>query len=160
MTNIEERLDVIESKNAITDIINQYTHAFDRRDRDLLRGLWWDDATFSLGEIGGPFTGPDAILEGAEGLWAANTVMHHWMANVVIDLTGDRATARSTVDVMVANVDQGPVQVGGLYSDTFTRRDGVWKFSRREFAVDYWTPLKDWKPTLGDEKETILATTK
>lgn len=156
--SIEERLDAIESRNAITEVVHLYTHAFDRRDRDLLRGLWWEDATFSLGEIGGPFTGPDAILEGSEGLWSANTAMHHWMANLVITLDGDHATARSAVDVMVANAQDGPVQVGGLYEDEFTRRDGVWKFSSREFTVDYWTPLKEWRPTLGEEKDTILAT--
>lgn len=42
----------------------------------------------------------------------------------------------------------------------FSRRDGVWKFSSREFTVDYWTPLTNWRPTLGDEKDTILATVK
>lgn len=160
MTQLEERLDAIESKNDITDVINQYTHAFDRQDRALLKSLWWDDATFSLGEIGGPFTGPEAILEGAEGLWAVNPVMHHWMANVVIALDGDRATVRSAVDVMVANGEEGPVQVGGLYQDVVTRREGVWKFSSREFIVDYWTPLKEWHPTLGEEKDKILATVK
>lgn len=156
MTDIEERLDAIESRIAIEQLISNYTHAFDRRDRTLLASLWHDDASFSLGEIGGPFHGPDGIVEGAETLWSANAVMHHWMANVVISVDGEHGTARSAVDVMVANVDDGPTQVGGLYVDS--RRRGEWKFSTREFTADYWVPLTEWKPTLGIERETILAT--
>lgn len=97
MTSIDERLDALESRNEIRDLISEYTHAFDRHDRDLLKGLWHDDASFSLGEIGGPFHGPDGIFKGAEGLWAVNPVMHHWTANVVIHIDADRARARYEV---------------------------------------------------------------
>lgn len=158
VSTIDERLDALESRSAIRNLVSEYAHAFDRRDRDLLKGLWHDDATFSLGEIGGPFHGPDGILEGAEGLWAVNPVMHHWTANVVIHIDADRANGRCAVDVMVANVEDGPTQVGGSYEDTFERRDGVWKFVTREFTVDYWTPLNEWRPTLGTEMDTIADT--
>lgn len=48
--------------------------------------------------------------------------MHHWKANSLIDIEGDSATATVDANWLFNNIDQGPVQVSGLYLDRAARR--------------------------------------
>ncbi len=148
-TSIERRLDQVESRFAIEELLAAYAHGFDREDPDLLRTIWHEDAAFDLGDPFGSYTGIDSIIAAAEGFWGQMPWMNHWMATPSIKIDGDTATASMGVDCMVEDKDQGPVAIGGTYEDRFERRDGVWKFSGRKFIIHYFTPVKDWKPSFG-----------
>ena len=156
-SEIEVRLDALESREAIARLISDYGHAFDNQDEGLLASIWHDDARFDLGEPFGAFTGPDAIVDGARGLWKEVPFQHHWMANVAIDLDGDQATTVTALDCFVTSLEAGPSMVGGRYLDRFERRDGVWKFVDRKFEMAYFTPVGDWTPMMGSEADTSDA---
>jgi hypothetical protein len=145
------RLDILESRLALERLISEYAQAFDTRDEGLLRNIWHKDARLSLGEPFGDFTGIDSIMESARHNWAQMPHMHHWMANPLIDIDGDRAAARSAVDVLCTHIEMGPVQISGLYRDLFERREGRWAFIERRFHMHYLTPLPNWKPVAGSE---------
>ena len=57
---------------------------------------------------------------------------HHAVTNVVVDVDGDQARARSRF-VVFQTVADGSLQpvITGRYEDSFARRDGVWHFSER-----------------------------
>lgn len=62
---------------------------------------------------------------------------YHVLTNMIIDVTGDRATAWSRWAFMVASPDKKPVaMVGGRYEDDLVREDGRWKFLRRVVVAD------------------------
>ncbi|MET7511165.1 nuclear transport factor 2 family protein [Streptomyces albidoflavus] len=154
MTSIEARLDEIESRIAIEELLNKYCHGFDRPDRDLLRTLWAEDAVFDLGPLfGDPANGVEGIMAKAEELWAAVPVMYHWMADPVIAVDGDTATAETELNCLVISREDGPTQVVGVYSDRFARIDGVWKFQHRVFDPQLWAPLEGWAATAGSKAE-------
>jgi ketosteroid isomerase-like protein len=141
----EERLDLIESRFAIEDLIAKYAKGFDRKDPELLYSIWHDDAVLDFGEAFGVHEGMDAIHAAAEGFWGMITWMHHWQATPLIEIDGDRATAYVGLDCLVRHSEQGPVRVGGYYEDVFERRDGVWKFSRRMCDIQIWAPDDTYK---------------
>lgn len=151
---LTSRLDVLESRDAINRLISEYAQAFDNRDEELLRGIWHEGARLSLGPTFGDFEGIDAIVGSAHTNWAQMPHMHHWMANTLIDLDGDRATARSAADVLCTHIDMGPIQISGLYRDQFERRNGRWAFVDRAFDLHFITPLTNWRPVAGTEFET------
>ncbi|MEW2132922.1 nuclear transport factor 2 family protein [Streptomyces sp. NPDC005435] len=154
MSSIEARLDKIESRIAVEELLNKYCHGFDGPDRELLRTLWAEDAVFDLGPaFGAPAQGIDGIMAKAEELWAAVPVMYHWMADAVIDVDGDTATAKTELDCFVVSREDGPTQVIGVYSDRFERVGGVWKFKHRAFDLQLWAPLKGWVATAGSKAE-------
>jgi hypothetical protein len=150
------RLDALESRIAIERLIATYAQAFDRRDEALLRGIWHDDARLSLGAAFGDFDGIESIIASAHTNWAAMPHMHHWMANAIIDLDGEHATAKVAVDCLCTHVSMGQVQISGLYHDRFERRSGRWAFVERVFDMHFLTPLPDWAPLAGSEAHEVL----
>ena len=46
---LERRIDEIESRNAMRDLVSNYCHGFDRRDWDCFIGIWHEDAVWDIG---------------------------------------------------------------------------------------------------------------
>jgi len=145
------RLDALESRVAVEALINSYAQAFDSHDVDLLRSIWHDDARLDLGAAFGSFDGIEAIIASAHTNWSQMPYMHHWMANSLIDIDGERASARIAADVLCTHVEMGPVQISGLYHDRFERREERWAFVERVFDLHFLVPLSDWNPVAGSE---------
>jgi hypothetical protein len=144
------RLDALESRAAIETLISGYANAFDRLDADLLSRLWHADATLDLPGFGSGGS-RDEILAMAQRNWQRMPHMHHWMANPLIHIEGDVATGTVAADCLMHDIEQGPVQLSGLYHDRFERREGQWRFASRRFELHFLTPLENWKPIAGSE---------
>ena len=58
----------------------------------------------------------------------------HYITNIVITLDGDRASARS--DYLVVRESEGGLMpvMGGTYMDTFVKREGSWRFARKQLV--------------------------
>lgn len=145
------RLEALESRLAIESLISGYAHAFDRMDSDLLGTLWHADAILDLPGFGAA-SSAEEILTMANTSWGKMPHMHHWMANPMIHLDGNEATATVAADCLFHDTEQGPVQVSGLYHDRFERRAGQWRFTSRYFELHFLTPLANWTPIAGSEK--------
>jgi hypothetical protein len=149
--DLESRLDAVESELAIQRLVAEYGHAFDGHDEALLRSIWHEGAVLALGDAFGNFEGIDAIVASAHQNWSQMPHMHHWMANTLINLDGDLATAKVAVDCLVTHVEMGQTQISGLYHDRLERRNGRWGFVERRFELHFLTPLQNWKPVAGGE---------
>jgi hypothetical protein len=149
VTDAETRLDRVESRFAIEDLIARYTHGFDNQDEEMLHSIWHEDAILDFGDAFGVHEGIDAIRQAADGFWATITWMHHWQSTPLIEIDGDRASGLVALDCMVRSAEQGPVRVAGNYRDVYERRDGVWKIARRDFEVSYWAPDETFNAEFG-----------
>jgi ketosteroid isomerase-like protein len=149
-SDLEARLDRVESRFAIENLIAAYAQGFDTSDAELLHSIWHDDAVLDFGDAFGVHEGIDAIRKAADGFWAMITWMHHWQATPLIEIDGDRATAAVGLDCMVRSSEQGPVRVAGSYHDVYERRDREWKITSRKFEVDYWAPDPGFKAEFGN----------
>lgn len=157
--NIEEltaRLEALESRAAIEALICAYANAFDRIDVSLLKKIWHEESTLDLPGFG-KADSRDEILAMAQNSWRQMPHMHHWMANPLIEIEGDRAVGTVAADCLFHDIEEGPVQVSGLYHDTFERREGKWAFLSRRFELHFLTPLKDWVPVAGEEKYAVVG---
>lgn len=148
---LSARLEALESRAAIESLISGYANAFDLMDPELLRSLWHDDAVLDLPGFGAG-ANPEEILAMAQRNWRRMPHMHHWMSNPMLRIDGDTATATVAADCLFHDVEQGPVQVSGLYHDRFERRQGEWRFTSRRFELHFLTPLLNWTPVAGSEK--------
>jgi SnoaL-like domain len=155
MTKIDvvRRLELLETRNTLLDLVSSYAQAFDNHDPALLRSLWHEGAVLDLGGAFGRYTDIDGILAAADQLWAQTPHMHHWMANPLleIDLDNGTATAATALDCFTTDNTTGPCQISGLYRDWFERRDGRWGIVKRTFELHYLTPIVDWTPLHGSE---------
>ncbi|MFC5380758.1 nuclear transport factor 2 family protein [Aquipuribacter nitratireducens] len=131
-------IDLLLSESQINRLVREYCHGVDKRDADRFMAVWAEDAVWQVGPEQ-VFRGHTAILDGAQRQWDAFGQMHHWAANVVIDIEPgeDRATGESDVDVTVEMVDGRWVRGGGTYRDQYVREHGQWKIARREAVAHF-----------------------
>jgi hypothetical protein len=156
--NIEERLELLETRNALLDLISGYAQGFDNHDTDLLRNVFHENAVLDL-DVFGTFEGIDGIVGAANMFWDAAPHMHHWMANplIEIDLDAGKASASTSLDCLCTYVESGTSHIGGRYRDNFTRIDGRWWIAERIFDLQFMTPMPEWKPTQGSEADLAGA---
>ena len=137
------RVDELESRAAMRDLVSDYCIGFDRHDWDRFIAIWHEDAVWAIGEPFGDFVGHEGIREAVfDVLYPAWRETHHLTTNLRIDFSdADHALASCDVDCMGASPDGVVQMVGATYKDTFERRDGRWKIARRDVQMHYFNPM-------------------
>lgn len=131
MRDVSELWDRLE----IRDVVARYARGVDRLDLDLVRSCYHPDAFDDHGLYRGDIDGLIAWLGGDAGLRSMERTMHI-IANHLVDLHGDRATAE-TYCVAYHRVNGADMTVGVRYVDRLERRDGRWAIVDR-VVVHEW----------------------
>lgn len=137
------RVDELESRAAMRDLVSDYCIGFDRHDWDRFISIWHEDAVWAIGEPFGDFVGHEGIRTAVfDVLYPAWRETNHLTTNLRISFSdADHAVGSSDVDCMGANPEGVVQMVGATYTDTFERRDGVWKIARRDVRMHYFNPM-------------------
>jgi 3-phenylpropionate/cinnamic acid dioxygenase small subunit len=133
----EVRLQRMEDQAAIERLLLDYGRTLDNRDFAAYSQLFATEGEWkgALGTHKGPaairaamektFNDPAALADIPKGK------NFHVMSNIVIDIQGDRATAKSMF-IFYKMADSKPeAAVAGRYEDVLIRENGVWKFLQR-----------------------------
>ena len=143
MTSLEERIQLIEDREAIRELIAKYCHGVDGRDEDLFMSIWTHDAKYLIGGPFGDHEGTEGIQGILLGLWSTFTEMHHWATNVVIEVDGDQARAWCNADVTGTDTKGRALMFAASYTDQLRRvgEGATWKFTERDIDRHYMTPV-------------------
>jgi hypothetical protein len=138
-----ERVDQLESRNAMRDLVTTYCRAFDRGNYELFLGIWWEDCVWDIGPPFGVFEGHAGIEKAVKGvLWPVWRETHHLTSNLQVNFAGqDDARGECDVDCMGATRDDVVQMISATYRDHFQRRNGIWKIKRRDVAIHYFNPI-------------------
>lgn len=142
-TDLETRIDRIESRTAMHELVSDYCHGFDKRDFDRFLAIWWDDCVWEVGPPFGTFDGHAGIHKAIyEILWPAWKSSSHFTTNLVIRFIGaDTADGVCDVDCIGTTSDGQAQTVAATYTDNFERRNGVWKIVKRHVLMHHFSPL-------------------
>ncbi len=155
-SSVEERLQVLEAKEAIRGLLFDYGRLLDARD--------WQGFSELFAENGGTWNGGMGVSKGREAIKkmmvdtigstnaGANGALTnlHLLGNELIDVKGDTASAISKWAFVMTDKTQGPVIMYiGRYQDKFIREHGQWKFQERVALADITRPGQ--LPSLKDE---------
>jgi ketosteroid isomerase-like protein len=129
-------------KSAIRETLLRYAAGIDRRDWDLMLSCFTDDvvANFQGNDLG---RGKDRILAYITQLAAGFTIHSsiHMLANMYIELHGDRATAVTYgIGYLVFDAGEGPrLRTRHLhYADDLVRTsDGSWLIAQRTLTNEW-----------------------
>lgn len=128
-------LEQISDRIEINDLLVRYTAAIDRKDWALLDTCFLPDAHLdytSAGGVAGDYPKVRAWLEKA---LAPFPMTVHYVTNSVVELDGDRATARTAVlNPMGFQQNDGTLHqftVGAYYNDELTRTPDGWRIAMR-----------------------------
>jgi len=139
-----QRVDELESRMALRDLVTDYCLGFDNHDWGTFIAIWHEDAVWEIGPPFGTFEGHTGIKKAVyEILYPFWRETHHLTTNLRINFSdADHAHGVCNVDCMGASKDGGIVQmVNATYSDDFERRAGVWKIARRKVELHYFNPI-------------------
>jgi hypothetical protein len=135
-----ERLDRLESRGAIADLIFAYARAMRANRAENTRSLFAPESYFEIRD-GHPDKQEFAVRERIEG--RENVVGHlsqvkggphpiPLIHNLTVEVSGDTATSNC---VMEAQFYGSELRVFGEYHDTFRRIDGRWLFTSRTYTI-------------------------
>lgn len=129
------RLQQLEDRQAILDVVTRHARGHDRHDVALMNGCFWDDGVDEHGQFVTP--GP------AYGEWAnaahAGYVLHdHNITNHSCEIDGDTAHAETYVmGAFLSRRAPGHAKVTcGRYIDRLERRNGEWRIVVRRTVID------------------------
>jgi hypothetical protein len=140
MAALEERLDRLESRGAIEELIHAYARCVRRDQPEEAPPLFLPDGVFEIRD-GHPHEAAHELrarLEGweqiraylAQGKGRAHPIP--LIHNLMVEVEGDTATANC---VMEAQIYGTAHKVVGEYRDSFRRVDGKWFFALRTYIV-------------------------
>ncbi len=138
------RVDELESRATLRDLVSDYCIGFDSHDWDKFISIWHTDAVWEIGPPFGTFSGHEEIKQAVdEILYPFWRETHHLTTNLNVNFTdADHADGVCNVDCMGASNEGGIVQmVNATYTDNFERREGVWKIARRKVDLHYFNPI-------------------
>jgi len=124
----------------VQDLITRYSDAINRRDWEVVKSVFAPDGTWeSLGPPVFAFAGPD-VGPGIRSLVEPARFFVQMNSPALIEINGDRATARSTIfekgeypPGAIAAFD-GRFESFGIYSDVLHLRTDGWRFTKRTFS--------------------------
>lgn len=129
-------------KTAIERMIYDYSYHLDMNHPEQLAALFVEDCEVSYAPNFGA-SGMEAYKKTLEGIGSYFAGTSHHNSNIVVDFTSPtEATVRSIVIALHRYRKERPDgYLYGQYFDTVVKRDGAWKFKRRELrttlTVDY-----------------------
>jgi len=137
------RIDQLESRNAMRDLVTDYCQGFDRVDFARFMAIWWPDCTWNIGPPFGVYERHEGIEKALrEVLWPVWRETHHLTSNLRVRFDGrDDARGECDVDCLGATRDDVVQMVGASYRDHFQRRDGMWKILRRDVTIHFFNPI-------------------
>jgi ketosteroid isomerase-like protein len=137
------RIDQLESRNAMRDLVTTYCRGFDGGDFGRFLGIWWEDCVWDIGPPFGAFEGHAGIEKAVkEVLWPVWRETHHLTSNLQVAFAGkDDAHGVCDVDCMGATRDDVVQMISATYRDHFQRRGDTWRIKRRDVTIHYFNPI-------------------
>jgi hypothetical protein len=148
---VVRRLQILEDREAIRHLLERYIEFNESRDYRSYSRLFASNGELKLRRGGA--TGPENIYQFMQTNFGAplpaDSMLRnasHVLSNVVIEVDGDAATARSRWALLSPSREDGTPRVAqsGFYTDKLVREKGEWKFLQR--VITPGIPVPDAQP--------------
>lgn len=130
-----DRIQTIEDKLAIHELLNRYATMVDQRKWELMDDVFAPGATLdyrSTGGQAGPYRETLEWLDRALEPWPLNL---HFISNVSVELEGDTASSRCYFHAPMGRVEGDGHQLvitnAGYYDDDLVRSPDGWRIAKR-----------------------------
>jgi ketosteroid isomerase-like protein len=146
--DLRTRLQRIEDRFEIGDLVHRYAVAVDDRDMDALRDCYTRDAVFD--SVGGRTVGRDAVVDYYAGRFRLMGPTRHLPTSTLVEFLG-ADDARGQVLAHAELAMGGKTIFSALrYDDRYRREEGHWRFQERRVDQLYAMPLEELVTGLAD----------
>ena len=142
-SDLEARIARIEAREAIRELVFDYSTAVDDRDFDKLETTFCADVRFGHADGRDTTEGREAVMEFYRTRTGLMGPTYHYPHSHRIEFTdADHATGTVLAHAELA-LDGTTYQVGIRYDDTYRREQGAWRFGSRTILFLYFMPLAE-----------------
>ena len=157
---LAQRLDRLESKDAIRDIVTAYAIACDEHDMARLMNLFSEDACFDAPNGSMVANGKAAIRAMFEQTFKIRGPAYHWTHDTTIEIDAqdpDRATG--LVLSHAETTPNGVVSIAAMrYTDDYRREtSGQWRFCKRVITFLYYVPAAQYTNGLNRRDRVVMG---
>jgi len=140
---IEQRLQELEDRITIRELIDQYTYCADARDAQGQMAIFTEDTNFEV-YMDEKLPEPTQVVKGRKNLFPVFDDLNqyfstmHFNGQSTVKLDGDKATGITYCRAYHLKVQDGvqKFMIAGIrYHDVMVKQDGVWLFSERQLKV-------------------------
>ena len=161
MTNkesLESRLDWMETRAELTDLVTRYGKAVDERDIVGLADLFTEDARLYSRDRALDAVGRQGILTLYQGVFDQLGPSFHWHHGHLLERDpADSDMAKGTLMAHSETFRKGEQYLAALrYTDQYRRVHGTWKFAVRELSFLYFASMADYPSILGREQRVLV----
>ena len=157
---LAQRLDRLESKDAIRDIVTAYAIACDEHDMSRLMNLFTEDACFDAPNGSMVADGKAAIQSMFEQTFQIRGPAYHWTHDTTVEIDpDDPGRATGLVLSHAETTPGGVVSVAAMrYEDDYRREaDGQWRFSKRVIHFLYYVPAAEYINSLNRADRVVMG---
>ena len=150
-TNIIERLERLESKEEIRDLVSKYAEACDQQDLESLEKLFTEDAEFDSPSGMLKSKGRQNIIDMYLEVFKSRGPSFHWTHDVRVQMHSEKKDLATGVVYSHAETTRdGVVSLAAMrYDDNYAKEDGVWKFAKRVIHFFYYVKTKEYVEMLS-----------
>ena len=143
--NIEQKLQELEDRIAIRELIDQYAYCADTRDAETQMSLFTADTNFEV-FMDSKSSTPTQVINNRQDLFPVfdnlNTYLAtmHFNGQSTVNLKGDRASGITYCRAYHLNVQDGvqKFMIAGIrYYDIMVKQDSKWLFAERKLKVSW-----------------------
>lgn len=145
MEDLAQRVDRLESRESIRQLVSRYAVLIDSRDLDGLTDLFVDDTRVTRTERGRP-----ALRALLEDLCRQFTTSIHFVGNHTIDFIDDDHAEGVVYSRAEHEYGEQWIVMAIQYWDRYERRDGRWQFTGRQ--VKHWYAVDMLERPTGPDK--------
>jgi uncharacterized protein (TIGR02246 family) len=162
MSEIDElrrRIDRLESRHEIAELVSAYAVACDEHDVPRLVGLFTADAELDSPSKVMVARGRDAIERFFVRVFKTRGPAYHWTHDHFVRFD-DTDPARAT-GLVLSHAETTPgneVSLAAMrYNDAYRREDNRWRFAKRVISYLYYVPARDYATSLSSEKRVVVG---
>ena len=158
LQSILQRLDKLESKEAIRGLVTAYAIACDEHDIPRLADLFSVDAVFCSPNGAMVSNGRDAIRDMFNAILKTRGPGFHWTHDVHAHIDPENLDrASGLVYGHAETTPHGVVSLAAFkYKDEYLREEGIWRFSRREISFFYYMPITKYAEGLNQADRVYI----
>ena len=142
-TDLERRIARIEAREAIRELVFDYSTAVDDRDFEKLESTFCADVVFGHADGRDTTEGREAVMDFYRTRTGLMGPTYHYPHSHRIEFLDDDHTTGTVLAHAELALEGTTYQVGLRYSDTYEREDGSWRFGSRTIRFLYFMPLSD-----------------
>jgi uncharacterized protein (TIGR02246 family) len=159
LAQVLERLDRLESKEAIRVLVTEYAIACDEHDMPALMRLFTADACFDAPNGAMVAVGRDAIETMFIETLKTRGPGYHWTHDVTVKIDPeDPDKATGLVYSHAETTPNGVVSLAAMkYHDDYRREDGEWRFAKRVISFLYYVPAVEYGAGLSSKNRVVIG---